>query len=808
MTRTPFNDGWTVAPKRSIFAQLSGPGEEATAVVLPHDALIGEQRSPDGAAKSGYFPQSAAYAYSKRFDAPAEWSDKRVTLRLDGAYRDAIVFINGVVAGGRSYGYNAFTVPMDDHLRLGASNTVRVEVRAHDDARWYTGAGITRGATLLVDGLIHTAVDGVQITTPDVDDEQATIAIRVVVVNASTRAGTVTLTADVVDPDGRVVASGTSPVTLRAGSEETARIRTVVPAPRRWSVETPALYSVRTRLLDGEDVVEERTGSFGIRTLRLDPVHGLRINDETVLLRGACVHHDHGPLGAAVFLRSEERRVELMKAAGFNAIRSAHNPASAALLDACDRLGMLVMDEAFDVWTESKSSFDHSVAFADQWERDVEAMVAQDFNHPSVILYSIGNEIPETGTPLGSQIGRRIAEHVRRLDPTRFVTNGINGFVSVIDDVVAMMQQHGAGGGGGVNEAMGSAADMMNRVSSSDLVTGRTAESMAVLDVVGLNYGDARYEQDRQAFPNRILVGSETFPSRTDALWRLVTDNGHVIGDFTWTGWDYLGEVGIGRPRYLGDDAAFEAPFPWRSAWCGDFDIIGGRRTVSYYRETVFGLRHEPFLAVHRPETRGRTQLESGWAWSDTLGSWTWPVAAGTPLTVDVYSDAEEIELLLNGRSLGRATVGAQRAYQAGFEVDYEPGELVAVAYADGRETARTRLVSAAGDSRVTVRAERDEVGVGVGDLAYLAIEVRDGSGVLDTSTEALVHVDVSGPGVLQGLSSGRPDSEESFHGTSCTTFDGRALAVVRPTGSGDIVISVRTDGQEAVTATVRAELA
>lgn len=804
MTRSLFNHGWTVRPKTSIFAQLGGQGEAAVPVTLPHDALITQERTPDGLGKSAYFPRSAAFEYSKEFEVPAEWAQKRVALELEGAYRDAVVFLNGDYVGQRPYGYTAFVVSLDDHLRYGETNTIRVEVRAHDDSRWYTGAGITRGATLLLDELVHTSPFGVRVTTPDVDAERAAVEVCVEVVNASTRLRTVIVDLDVVDADGMVVASGAAPVTLRAGGEELARIRTYVPEPALWSVDSPALYSARVCLRDGDATLEERTERFGIRTIRIDPQHGLRINGETVKLRGACIHHDNGPLGAAAFPAAEERRIELLKAAGFNAIRSAHNPMSRAMLDACDRLGMLVMDEAFDIWSESKSSFDYSLRFADWWERDIESMVAQDFNHPSVIFYSIGNEIPETGSPLGSQLGRRIAEKVRALDSTRLITNGVNGFVSTIADVMAMMRERGGGGAaGGVNDAMGSAGDMMNRVTASPLVTAKTAESFSVLDVAGLNYGDGRYELDRDLFPNRVIVGTETFPGHIDVLWDLVTRNDHVIGDFTWTGWDYLGEVGIGRVRYADEAPEFEAPFPWRTAWCGDIDITGHRRTVSYYRETVFGLRSEPYIAVHRPETHGRRAATGGWAWTDSVSSWTWAAEARAPIVVDVYSDAEEVELVVNGESVGRSAVGGERAFQARFDIAYRRGEIVAVAYTGGVEVARTALTTASGDPALVVAAERRELGAEAGDLAYLPIELRDERGILITDADTVVTVEVEGAGVLQALGSGRPDTTEPFDGRSCTTFDGRALAIVRPTGAGEITVTVGAEGLPTVVTTV-----
>ncbi|MEV4117070.1 glycoside hydrolase family 2 TIM barrel-domain containing protein [Nonomuraea sp. NPDC049695] len=525
-----------------------------------------------------------------------------------------------------------------------------------------------------------------------------------------------------------------------------------------------------------------RTGTC--TTLRLDPEHGLRINGESVKLRGACVHHDNGPLGAATFARAEERRVRILKEAGFNALRMSHHPMSRAMLDACDRLGMLVVDEAFDMWTSAKSPYDYSLSFPEWWERDIEAMVAKDVNHPSVIMYSIGNEIPETGTPSGAAWGRRLAEKVRSLDGTRYVTNAINNMLAVMDELVRFRQQ-----GAGINILMADAGDMMNAVAVSDVVTERTAESYSVLDVAGMNYSDSRYALDREKFPDRIILGTETFPTRIDRNWALLQRHSTVIGDFTWTGWDYLGEVGIGRPQY-GDRPVHTAPYPYLLAGCGDIDITGHRRPASYYREIVFGLRTQPYLAVQRPEHHGETFIGSPWAWSDTIASWTWP--DGAPVTVEVYADADEVELLVNDRSLGRQPVDR---FRTTFETTYEPGELLAIAYRDGAETGRDLLRSASGPTLLRAEADRSVIAATGGDLAYVSLTLTDANGTLHTSADRTVQVEVSGAGVLAGLGSAAPSTEERFDATERQTYDGRALAVVRPTGPGKIRLLASAPG-------------
>jgi len=345
----------------------------------------------------------------------------------------------------------------------------------------------------------------------------------------------------------------------------------------------------------------------------------------------------------------------------------------------------------------------------------------------------------------------------------------------------------------------------MDELSRSELVATRTAESYDVLDAAGMNYMDGRYEIDRELFPRRVIVGSETFPGKIDRLWRLVLDNPHVIGDFTWTGWDYLGEAGVGRVTTADDPTAgqFGAPYPWLLAHVGDIDITGHRRPASYYREIVFGLRSDPYLAVLRPELHGRELSATPWAWSESVGSWAWSGAEGTPVTVEVYSDADEVELLLDGASLGTAPAGEKNRFRAEFEVTYAPGELTAVARTDGEETGRFALRSASGPVELALVADRNEIRADDEDLAYLTLTLQDGAGTVVAGDDREVTVTVEGPGMLQGLGSARPATEESYLDDVHTTFDGRALAVVRPTGPGVITVTASAAGCEPVSVPV-----
>ena len=800
MRRAPLTSGWQVRPHANFFVEMHGAAQPWRDVTLPHDATLSRPRDPAHGAGSGYFP-GGVYEYRATLSAPEEWRDRVVALEFEGVYRSAQVYVNGSLAGQWATGYTQFTVSLDAHLRYGQDNEVRVVCRNHADSRWYAGAGIHRPVHLLVAPPVHLAQDGVVVTTEEVDGGTARVQVRTTVEHAGRGLARRDVVTELRDATGRVVGMATSPVTVLPGEPAVVRQQFIVRDAALWSPDSPALHTAAVELHDVREATDEETVTFGIRTLSVDPQRGLRINGEPVLLRGACVHSDNGLLGAAAIDRADERRVELLQAAGFNALRAAHNPMSRAMLNACDRLGVLVMDELTDMWTESKSDFDAALDFPQWWQREVEALVRKDRNHPSVVLYSIGNEIPEVGRPHGGLWSRRLAEAVRALDSTRLVTNGINAMLAVIGEAKAEQDQ------AGINTMLTDMAGFMDELAASQLVAERTAEAYDVLDVAGMNYMEVRYELDRELFPRRVIVGSETFPGKIDRLWRLVRHNPHVLGDFTWTGWDYLGEVGIGRIADADDPTAggFNGPFPWLLAWCGDIDVTGHRRPSSYYREIVFGLRREPYIAVQRPEIAGRETVSTPWAWTDSVGSWSWAGAEGVPLTVEVYSDADEVELLLDGESQGVAPAGEVHRYRADFTVAWAPGELTAVARTGGRETGRSSLRSVSGEVRLTAAADREVIRADGTDLAFIALSLVDDNGTVVLRADREVTVAIDGPAVLAGLGSANPAPAQSYLDNVHATFDGRAMAVVRPTGTGVITLTATTQGCPPVSVTVQA---
>ncbi|MEY4019295.1 MAG: hypothetical protein RLZZ590_595 [Actinomycetota bacterium] len=789
-----FNDGWIVRKPMGPFAAVMGGPEDVRAVTLPHDSLRDAERTPNApsGSASAYFP-SGAWTYVKTFDAPTEWAGKRVALQFDGVASNALVYINECLVAQRPYPYARFVADLTAFLKPGEANVIRVEVRVHKDSRWYTGAGIYRPVQILVSEPVHLVADSLITETKSIDDGFAVIEVSAEVANFSIAAAQARLELQILDEHGAVVANRVVPVSALPNSAANISQQFTIDEPALWSVDEPHCYSVVANLYIGSLICDNKAAKFGIRTVSVDSKRGLRVNGQTIKLRGACIHVDNGLLGAISLPKVERRKVQKLKEAGFNAVRISHNPASQAFLDACDEVGMFVMNEAFDTWTIEKSEFDQTRNFMEWWERDVESMVRGSINHPSVILYSIGNEIPELGSAAGRSWNRKIAAKVRSIDATRPVTNGINTMLTI--DMSELIQK-----AGGLNEFMGADGDMsgtFNAIAITPQVSEAVEEVAAALDVVGYNYAEGRYAIDLAEHPDRVIVGSETFPNQIAANWKLVEKFDHVIGDFTWTGWDYLGEVGIGSVAYKEDESftgGLGREYPYLLAYCGDIDVTGYRRPASYYREIVFGLRQEPFIAVQHPARFEHTVVSSPpWAWSDVVEGWSWAGYEGKPIRVEVYADADEVELLLNGQSLGSAPVGTKKPLVANFEVAYANGELVAVAKRDRVEVSRTSIASASGASQLSVLTDSASLTSDGQDVAHVEISLRDASGTLFNLADDEITVEISGAGVLAGLGSSNPSTETRFDSSVVSAFDGRALAIVRATEAGEILVTVST---------------
>lgn len=803
MKQIKWNENWLFWEDKDAFALIWGVPENAQPVCLPHDPMISGRAHPESpAGGDGGYRDGGSYVYYKELFAPEEWKDRSITLCFEGISRSAMVYVNGQRAALVPYAYTTFYVPLDDYLKYGQTNQIRISARTGDmpNSRWYSGGGIYRDVYLLTGGLVHVPPQGLRVTTTDLDGEMALVRVETRLENRSHNTQAVQVQTQLLGPEGEPVAWGVQHLTLMGGAGETLTQTLPVPDPKPWSDTNPALYTCRVTVLDGDREWDVAKDTFGIRTITVDARRGLRVNGRQVKLRGACIHHDSGLLGAATFAEAEYRRMRLLKEAGFNAVRSAHHPMAPVTLRACDALGIYVMDEAFDMWTRSKKDYDYSQVFEKWWPEDVTAMVEKDYNHPSVILYSMGNEIPEIATEHGAALGRAMCRMVRELDGTRPVFASINGVFASGDrlgEIIADVCSEGeeSGGAGNVNDFMAATATHADEIARHPIISRSLELAGSGMDLVGYNYMTARYEPDGKAYPNRVIVGSEAYPPEIPRSWEIIQRCPHVIGDFTWTGWDYLGEAGVGVAAYQPGEGSFGAQYPCQLAYVGDLDITGFRRPVSYFREMVFGLRRDPYITVQPPARYGQNPLLTPWIISDNHSSWTYPGYEGKPVVVEVYAPGDETELFLNGVSLGRKPAGQQAGFRALFETVYQPGTLEAVSYENGVETGRFRLTSAGKPQALEVRVEDPEP-VENGELIYTALTLRDENGVCADQEDVPITAQVTGDGVLAGLGSGDPKPLTGYTDGVSRTFRGRAQAIVRRTAPhGTIRLTVTAQG-------------
>lgn len=770
MQRTSFNQNWFFhlgeIPQRQKFED-----QHWRALNLPHDWSIELPRKyyHSSGASGGFFPAGFAW-YRKVFDAPAAWKGKKVFIEFEGVYMNAEVWLNGNFLGRHPYGYTSFTYDLTPFLKPGEKNELRVSVdnACQPNSRWYSGSGIYRPVWLWVGAEVHIPLWGMYITTPQVSSAYASVAARVRVKNESQEGQDVTLRSYILAPDEQTLSTSTSTASIEPGSEHEFTQKTHLPAPHLWSTETPALYVARCEVVVNGRVVDETHQPFGIRQVQIDAENGLRLNGKPLKLRGGCVHHDNGVLGALSLPRAEERKVELLKASGFNALRTAHNPPAPAFLDACDRLGLLVVDEAFDCWREGKNLYDYHTVFDDWWQRDVESMLLRDRNHPSVILWSIGNEVGERdGRSNGEQTARRLADFVRSMDPTRPVTAAL--------------------------------------CRSWDGKDWSTLDAVfSTLDVCGYNYAWKEYAPDHQRHARRVIFGSESFPKEAFENWEAVLENPHVIGDFVWTACDYLGEAGLGRVH---DDPQkpFLGVFPWHMANCGDLDLCGFKRPQSYYRDMVWGVGEKLFIAVHSPKPKGREEFITDWGWAEVSANWNWTHHEGEVFDVDVYSTCERVELSLNSRSLGVQPAGKANRFLTAFKVPYEAGELKAVGYSGGQAVEVKVLQTASRSVQIRLTPDRESLKADPFDLCAVTVEVVDREGRLQPQATHIIRFKVHGEGTLLAVGNADPTSTGRYRGDRCKVFHGRCLAVLQSGGKpGEIRLRAEGNSLEASEIAIR----
>lgn len=819
MKKQKFNQDWifTIGSGSSLDA-LAWGNNTAKQVTLPHDASIGRERNPEEPNGSGNgFFREESYVYTKTFSMNADDKDKNVYLEFEGVYQNAFVYVNNSFAGKCPYGYSNFYVDITKYLNYNEPNALKVVVKnGVPSGRWYTGGGIYRDVNLMIADRLHLAPDSVQLAAIEVEDDQAIIRAKSTIAYTGIGIREITLCTELMDTDGNVVAADEMPVTVEEHSEQTYQQKMYVLNPNRWDAENPYLYTYRTYIKENDSVIDEETGTFGIRKLQLDTKHGLRVNGKVVKLRGGCIHHDNGIIGTAEFTHSAEARVKKLKETGFNAIRSAHYPMSRKLLEACDKYGMYVMDEYSDVWVSTKVEFDYSTQMTEWWEHDIENLVKKDYNHPCVIMYSIGNEIPEAGNKFDVQWGKKIADKLRSLDDTRYTTNSLNLLLAIMNDLPKLMAQNADAQAAAntekdqpqeINSMMNNLGAMMAQFMASDFAAEKVKEACAQVDITGYNYAAARYEIDGKLFPNRILVGSETNPPDLDKNWELVEKLPYVIGDFDWTAWDYIGETGIGKINYTDQQSmGFYAPYPCKIAYCGDINILGNRRPISYWRELIWGLRKAPYIAVQLPQHYGEPQSTTQWSMSDAVRSWNWNGYEGKPVKVEVYAAADEVELLINGQSVERKKVGETKKYITIFDTTYHAGKVEVIAYSDGKECGRDEILTASDEVVIAAKADRTQIPADGSDIAYIDICMQDASGILNPNADKAVSISLDGPGEIMGYGSADPESEENYYDTVAKAYEGKLRAAVRGTGeTGKIVVTLSADGLESVKVDVEA---
>ena len=762
-----FNTGWTCRP-------LDGSGP-ALPVTLPHDAMLAEPRRADapGGKNIGYFA-GGDYLYEKRFTPDDTWPIVAL-LEFEGVYRRAEVLLDGEKIGGYESGYTGFYADLTGRVTPGRENVLQVIVRNGEqpNSRWYTGSGVYRPVTLWTAEGPHILPDGVRIRTLSIDPPEIAVTLRT---NAPGQA-----VIRILDGDA-VLAEQTHPV----NAELTAAIP--LPGAALWQTDAPKLYTCQ--VIFGTD---EYTCTFGIRSIDWG-AQGFLLNGERVILQGACIHHDNGLLGARSYPEAEERRVRLLKENGYNALRSAHNPCAKALLDACDRLGMLVLDELADQWYIHKTRFDDADAFPARWREDLQRMVAKDYNHPSVIMYSIGNEVSETAQARGIALTREMTEALHALDGTRPVTCGINlffnflstvGFGVYSDKKAAAGEKQTAGSEFFNNLAGIFGSEFMKRGAQFAPCDLSTRKAYAALDAAGYNYGVYRYRRDLKKHPRRLILGSETFCKDAYRFRELAKKEPRLIGDFVWSGMDYLGESGLGAWEYL-PRAAGQHPEGWVSSGCGRIDLTGKPLGEALYTRVALEHAPGPFIAVRPVNHTFHRHSPSAWKMTNAIPSWSWQGCEGRIAHVEVYARAAYVELWLNGQRVGRRWL--RRDCRAHFYLRYRPGTLEARAFsADGCELGRHALTSAGPTAQLALDPE--EATAHAGRLCYVRLRYADADGRTTPLQESAIRVEVAG-GRLVALGSGCPYQTGSFLAPETGVYHGEALAILLPDGSGPVTLT------------------
>ena len=794
MKATSLLTGWTCRHLGD-----TAPGKTVT---LPHDAMLAEPRTAlsAGGTNTGWY-EGYDYEYRRTLTVPEnELADTHI-LEFEGVYHNAEIWLNGQKAAFRPYGYTNFYVDCAPYLHAG-ENELRVIARNADqpNSRWYSGAGIYRPVQLWTAGGAHIALNGVKIRTLSLDP--AVVEVRV----KTTAPGTVRLTVDDL-PAMQQESDGEAVFTLTLDNA------------RLWTPETPNLYTCRVSFAD-----DEVTETFGVRKVEWG-TDGFLLNGKRYIIQGACIHHDNGLLGAVCDPDAVARKVRLLKENGYNAIRSAHNPCSKALLTECDRQGMLVMDEYIDHWYIHKTEHDYVDYFAEWWQQDLTDMVEKDYNHPCVVLYSTGNEVSETAQKRGIALTKEMTDFLHGLDDSRPVTCGVNIFFNFLSSIgfgvysdekakkeaerAEKAKQRGekaakkkAVGSQFFNNLAGLLGDeFMKRGATLHSCDVKTRDAFANMDIAGYNYGIYRYKHDLKKYPQRLILGSETFCNDAYKFRELAKQEPRLVGDFVWAGMDYLGEVMVGSWEYADYAETFDGGPGWVSAGSGRIDLTGKPLGEALYTRVALEADNGPYIAVCPVNHTGDRHSPSAWKMTNAMPSWSWTGCEERKANVEVYARAARVELVLNGHTVGSKTL--KNDCLARFSIPYESGTLEAVSYdAADHEIGRCKLQSAGGTTRLALDAE--EPTVKPGHLCYVRLRYTDENGITKPLARGNIQVQVRG-GTLVGLGSACPFNKHSYLDSETDTYYGEALAIVRM-GDGEAMTIAASDGEYSAELTVPAQ--
>ena len=766
----------------------SGHREEAFQTDVPHDAMLLDSKSENspGGVNTGWY-DAQDYSYERKLMIPGEWKGKKLILEFEGVYRKATVTVNGQKAAFHDYGYTGFYVDITETALYGAENTVQVDVINHDqpNSRWYSGTGIYRPVWLYVLPERHIVLDGIRVTTLDWKTRKLNVTVET-------------------SGDGEIRAQILDPATMEIAAEQEGNSgsgqfvwEVSIPEAKLWSPESPKLYICRVTF--GEDVQETR---FGIRTVECTPEEGFCINGRRVILRGACIHHDNGLLGACAYDFAERRKIHILQENGYNAVRSAHNPCSKAMLDVCDETGMLIMDEYIDAWYIHKTKYDYADEMEKNYKKDLADIVAKDYNHPSVVLYSTGNEVSETAQPKGIELCGNLTKRFHELDHTRPVTCGINIFFNFLssmgfgvysdkkaDQAVENAKKKKAVGSEFFNKLAGLlGADFMKFGATLYPCDVKTRDAFANMDIAGYNYGINRYLHDLKKYPDRLILGSETFCSDAYHFWMLAKKHKRIIGDFVWAGMDYLGEVGIGSWEYKDYAPRFDNGMGWVSAGSGRIDLTGKPLAEMTYTKVAFGLQ-KIGMGVIPVDNTSSSHSPSAWKMTNAVESWSWDGCDGKDAKVEVYARAHHVSLYVNGKCVG--TKELKKDCRTVFKTIYHPGELKAVAFnAQDQKIAECVLQTAGKETRLTLEPELDKLSVN--DLLYVQMKYTDDKGTVKPLARGEIKVKAEG-GKILGIGSGCPYYEKSYLGDTADTYYGEAMAIIQPEKTGKITVKAES---------------